>query len=295
LERWAQATAALKAFAAHYPDFISAHAWLAIDYFNLHEHDLARGETAQTERLASLSRSANGYAALAAALNAQGKPVEALVAIGKGMRFDPHNPSMLGSQGWAYAQLGQWEQSLSAWKRYSNRYPDDLGARASLASLYSSLGRMDAAGREAEHLDSAVARDPDTAYGQRYLAMALNAAGRPADALAAAEKGMTLYPFTGPFPPFPECEQSQAYTQLGRWPEAVRPAQACVARHPLEQISAHIDLAVDYIELGQDDAARAEVRDILKLDPEFSLKRALDIEFPAQRDRAADLRKAGLK
>jgi hypothetical protein len=61
----------------------------------------------------------------------------------------------------------------------------------------------------------------------------------------------------------------------------------------------HAMLAIDYMETGHDDAARAEVSEALKLDPEFSL----EIMFPpgslqskvlkTERFRD-DLRKAGL-
>jgi hypothetical protein len=57
----------------------------------------------------------------------------------------------------------------------------------------------------------------------------------------------------------------------------------------------HLDLAVDCVELGQVKAARAEVADILRINPQFTLKMGVEGEFPAQRERAADLRKAGLK
>jgi len=57
-----------------------------------------------------------------------------------------------------------------------------------------------------------------------------------------------------------------------------------------------VALAVDYVELGQEAAARAEVAEILRLYPQFSLKIALESMFPAQRERAAaDLSRAVLK
>jgi hypothetical protein len=67
-----------------------------------------------------------------------------------------------------------------------------------------------------------------------------------------------------------------------------------VAHHP-EDVWPHIDLAVDYIHLGQDDAAHSEVAEILRLNPRFSLQMGVEGQFAAQKERAADLRKAGLK
>jgi tetratricopeptide (TPR) repeat protein len=294
LGRWEEAIAALKSYLARYPDFIWAHMWLAIDYFHLRDDDGARAETAQVERIAALNKSAAGYAALAISLNMQRRPAEALVAAERGMPFDPNNPFIAYHQGWAFDQLGRWEQALAAWKRYLVLYPDDIGARAFLAGEYSALGQMDAARRETAQIGLAVAIGPDSAYGHRFLAMAMNATGRPAEALAAAESAIRLNPSSGPLPPYPLCEQGRAYTQLGRWEEAVRSLNACLKRHP-DQVGPHVDLAVDYVELGQEDAAQAEVAEIPRLNPQFSLKMALESEFPAQREHVvADLRKAGL-
>jgi Flp pilus assembly protein TadD len=89
-------------------------------------------------------------------------------------------------------------------------------------------------------------------------------------------------------------EQGRAYTQLGRWQEGISALKGYSAVRPGE-VWPHVDLAVDYIELGQDNAARAEVAEILRLNPQFSLKMGVAGELPAQRERAADLSKAGLK
>ena len=140
---------------------------------------------------------------------------------------------------------------------------------------YGALGQMDAARREAAQVERAVARDPNSPYGIAFLAMVMNCTGRPAPALAAAENAMRLYPSSDPFPPYPLCEQGRAYTQLGRWEEAVRALDGCLARYP-DEVAPHVALAVDYIELGQDDAARAEVAEILQLNSQFSLKMALE-------------------
>jgi adenylate cyclase len=89
LERWKEASSSLKIYLFRYPDQIWAHHWLAINYFNLRDHDGAREETAQVERLAALNPSAVGYSALSIALNVQGKAAEAVAAAEKGKAFDP--------------------------------------------------------------------------------------------------------------------------------------------------------------------------------------------------------------
>jgi Flp pilus assembly protein TadD len=83
--------------------------------------------------------------------------------------------------------------------------------------------------------------------------------------------------------------QGWAYPQLGQWQEAI---SVLPRSTPFPWV--HLWLAVDYVELGRDDAARAEIAQLLKLDPQYSLKIGAT-EFPANQQHAAtDLRKAGL-
>ena len=117
----------------------------------------------------------------------------------------------------------------------------------------------------------------------------MNDTGRPTEALVAADKanhpdqvkGASIY------------EAGRAYTQLGRWQEGIFALRSYLAAHR-DEVWPHVNLAVDYVEIGQADAARAEAAEILRLDPQFSLETAVAGAFPAQREREADLRKAGL-
>ena len=53
-------------------------------------------------------------------------------------------------------------------------------------------------------------------------------------------------------------------------------------------------MAVDYVELGRDDAAKAEVSEVLRINPQFSAKIGGGALPPIRERAAADLRKAGL-
>ncbi len=291
LGRWQEAIPALRTCVQRYPDHLWAHAWLAFDYFNLGDYDGARVETAQLERLIAFTpNSAMGYGALAFILNVQNRPADALVAAEKGVRLDPRSRLALFQQAIAYCQLGRWAEASSLLKRYVAGYPDDIWAHVQLAGAYSALSEMDAARAEAAEVERAAALDPNSASGYGGMAEVMNATGRPAEALAAAEKVMRLDPKNREY----LYEQGRADTQLGKWEEGISAMNAFLARHP-DQVWPHLDLAVDYVELGQNKAARAQIAKILQLNPQFSLKLAVEGEFPAQRERAADLRKAGLK
>jgi tetratricopeptide (TPR) repeat protein len=133
------------------------------------------------------------------------------------------------------------------------------------------------------------------------LAFTLNDLGKPAEALVAVDTAIRLDPqnsadlYNSNF----SYQRGRAYTLLGRWQEAIAAIKPYLARYP-DDFWAHAYLAVDYMELGHDDAARAEVAEALRLDPEFSV----EIMFPTAGlqskvldiDRfRGDLRKAGLK
>lgn len=84
----------------------------------------------------------------------------------------------------------------------------------------------------------------------------------------------------------------------GRYEEALAPGKSFPALNPYSWLG-HFNLAVIYSELGQAAEARAEVAEVLRLNPNFSLevhKQRTPIKDPAALERhIAALRKAGLK
>ena len=84
----------------------------------------------------------------------------------------------------------------------------------------------------------------------------------------------------------------------GHYEEAVAPLQRYLSRYP-NILPAHLMLAAVYSELGQAAEARAEVAEVLRLNPKFSLdvhRERAPIKDPAVLERhIAALRKAGLK
>ncbi len=274
-----------------------AHSVMAdIDASN-HQDDQAGTEAQRA--IALDPNAAAAYQILADVLNQQAKPAEALVAVEKAMRLDPQNPDIyLLQQGVAYTNLGRWKESITAFKRYLARYPQVIFAHAFLVYDYSSLGDDDAARAEAAEVERAVALTPASAVGYHVLALTLNKLGKPAEALVAADTAVRLDP---PHADLYVAQQGLAYTLLGRSEEAIAAFKLFLARHP-NDFRAHADLAVDYMELGRDDAARAEVSEVQRLNPEFSVEIIFPMDslqrkaFPAEIDRfRADLRKAGLK
>jgi tetratricopeptide (TPR) repeat protein len=266
-----------------------AHGVLAAVYVQKRQYDLAVTEAQRG--IALDPNSASGYFWLAEVLNNLGKPAEALVAVDKAMRLDPRNrDNYVNEQGFAYSQLGRCEEAVSAYKRLLARYPNNLWVHAILADMYGSLGDNNAARAETAQVEREAALDTNSALGDLALATALNATGRPAEALAAAQKAERIDPQHD----FYLFEQGQAYTQLGRWRDASSALKRFSVSHP-GNLWSYVWLAVDDSELGQDDAARTEIAEVLKLNPQFSLKMGVG-SLPAETERsAADLRRAGLE
>jgi len=162
LERWEEGITALK----RAPDWIWCHAWLAIDYFNLGDHDAARAETAQVEKAVALSPdSAAAYWALALTLSGQGRPVEALAAAEKAVGLGySQDPRLFLTWGTLYNELGRAGESAVDLKRYVALDPNTiLGilGHAVLADDYAVLGHEDAVRREAAEVERILALAPD--------------------------------------------------------------------------------------------------------------------------------------
>lgn len=92
-----------------------------------------------------------------------------------------------------------------------------------------------------------------------------------------------------------------AYYLTGQYAEAVAPLQEVLASNPVAELglNAHLYLAASYSELGQAEEAQAEVAEVLKINPNFSLHvwtQRVPYQDPAATERiAAALRRAGLK
>ena len=96
-------------------------------------------------------------------------------------------------------------------------------------------------------------------------------------------------------------EGGWAYTLLGRPEKATLACKPFLARDP-DNFWVHAYLAVDYVEVGDNDAARLEAAEALRLDPQFTVEMVFPTvslqhkALPAEIDRfRADLRKAGLQ
>jgi tetratricopeptide (TPR) repeat protein len=89
-----------------------------------------------------------------------------------------------------------------------------------------------------------------------------------------------------------------AYSAVGRHDEALKAYEKALKLNPTD-LFAHLSLAGQYVELGRDEQARAEAREVLRLHPKFSLDsfaKTLTYKDQSVVDQRMELlRKAGLK
>ncbi|MBV8360760.1 MAG: adenylate/guanylate cyclase domain-containing protein [Deltaproteobacteria bacterium] len=172
-------------------------------------------------------------------------------------------------------------------------------ALALLSNDYTRQGQYDRAVAEGER---AVSINPNCSVGYTFLGVALNAAGRPGEALQAVEKAMRLDPAGHDFY---AGVVGNSYMLMGRYQEAIPYIQRSVGALP-NALWAHLDLAIAYTEIGRDSDAHAEVAEVMRISPTYVLP-ALEkgpysaVAFLAGKDKLlqrrfdADLRRAGLK
>jgi adenylate cyclase len=311
-----------------------AHGLLSIVYSQKQQYDQA---IAEGERTVALDpNDADSYAVQAEVLNFAGRPEEALRAVEQAMRLNPRCPPWyLFQVGWAYLMTGRYAEAIAAQKEVISGNPNFIHAHLNLALSYlgqwvsqqspaaQTLEPAVAAGQRAlalndslhlthiflgwiylyqqqydqalAEMERAVALAPTEAWSYAALAEVLSQMGRTEEALEAAAQALRLKPFALDAH---LVSVGAAYATAGRPEEAIAPLQRYISRYP-NILGAHLTLAAVYSELGKGAEARAEAAEVLRLNPNFSLKvqkQRMPIKDPAALERHfAALRKAGLK
>ncbi|MGE0825837.1 MAG: adenylate/guanylate cyclase domain-containing protein [Candidatus Binatia bacterium] len=208
----------------------------------------------------------------------------------------------------AYAMLGrtylmelafQWTQDLSALEQLLILAQRAVELDPALSIAYETLAYAHLAKKEymqavttAQH---AIACAPNSADAHNTLGEILCFSGRTAEAVPLIETAMRLNPR---YPVAYLWALGQAYYFNGRTDEARAVLQRAIVRNP-DHVTSHMLLAAIYSELRQEEKAQAEVAEVLRINPRFSLTVAR--ETSPHRDSAAlarlitGLQKAGLR
>jgi adenylate cyclase len=169
---------------------------------------------------------------------------------------------------------------------------NDPYIQSSLTNLYVMQREHEKAIASAER---ALATGPSASRSQSSMGVALYFSCRFNEAIPFFEQAIRM----DTYPPGAQFRLlGSAYSAVGRHNEALKAYEKALKLNP-NDIFTHLSLAAQYAELGKDEQARAEVREVLGLHPQFSLDSfAKTLTFKDQsfvNRRLELMRKAGLK
>ena len=140
----------------------------------------------------------------------------------------------------------------------------------------------------------AIALDPNSADANVHFARTLIFAGRSEEAILLINKAIRLNPFA---PTWYYQLLGNAYCVTDQYDEAITACKKALNIQP-DNLFAHIFLAVAYASLSNEDDASNEVKEILRLNPKYSVKyfgMTFNYEDKTDKERIINsLRKAGL-
>ncbi len=192
---------------------------------------------------------------------------------------------------WGRDRAGNLTRALQIGKKAVAHDPDDAGAWTLLAVVHQFRKEHDLAEIEA---NKAIALEPTHAETLGNLGGYLWYAGRPREAIEYLERAVRLDPY---HPSVYLTWLGGVYSWSGRYDRAITVLKRAIRREP-DYIVNHVLLAAAYAHSGKDEDARAEAAEILRLNPNFTLrafKAFVPIRKKADLDRyVTGLRRAGL-
>jgi adenylate cyclase len=198
------------------------------------------------------------------------------------------------TMGWSESPAKSFEKAEEL-ARKAIALDDSLAnAHALLGFLYQLKGQHEKAIAEGER---AVELSPNSSVDIVLFANILMHASRPEEGVVLMERAIRLDPTP---PNFYLSSLGMGYSMTGRHEEAIEALNKALLLNP-NHLWTHIVLAITYISLGREEEARAEVAEILRISPKFSLEHAAKgamvvFKNPAVAERIIGaLRKAGLK
>jgi TolB-like protein/predicted Zn-dependent protease len=265
-------------------------------------------------------------------LNQSAKFKEAIPFYEKAFRTEPKPPWWYWVYlGFSYYWTGQNEKAVSTFKGWVSQQPERAMAYASLGLALIAGGKPEEAVRMFEKalrlqnppvwcrsnlaiatfgtgkpeeaikmMNDVASSHPNSGDAYRSLSMVLNFDGKYEEALSMATKAVSL-PKTGN-----KANVAVIYTTLGfsylmmkQYKEAMSAFKKAIDICP-ECISGHIDLTAAYSLAGRMEDARAQVAEVLKINPKFSLENIAKSGFynfqePDKEHFINALREAGLK
>jgi adenylate cyclase len=192
----------------------------------------------------------------------------------RAIRLDPNYAEAYAGLGWTYWQdlyFGRSTNAKADLERASELAQKALSIDDSnvLALALVSFNdwmqqRFDQAVVDAKRI---IAVNPNFTIGYESLAVALIADGKPEEAIPTVQKAIRLDPAS---PDFYLSTLGGAYLDMGRYQQAAAILERRLGSYP-NDLDAHVALAVAYTELGRDQDARAQVAEVMRLNPQYTL------------------------
>jgi adenylate cyclase len=168
---------------------------------------------------------------------------------------------------------------------------NDPDAHGVLSQVYTRNREYDNAVSEAER---GVALDPGSSWAIFRYAQALNNAGRPEQSIPLFEKATRLNPLG---PALFYTDYGIALRDTGRIEDGIIALKKAIDRAP-NYLFAHLHLTAAYVMMGREQEAQAEVAEVLRINPGFSVERFAKVTVLRGQERVdvikQALHKAGL-
>jgi tetratricopeptide (TPR) repeat protein len=196
--------------------------------------------------------------------------------------------------------LGTYKNPKEALERAIKLAEHSVALDDSLAHPHIALGWLLVMNRDhdraIEETERAVALEPGSGLAYTQLGGNLNYAGRYEEAIPVLKNALRLMPIP---PTVCLAHLGFSYRMVGLYEESVAAFKQLLQREP-NAVQGHLGLATTYMLAGRETEARAEVAEVLRIDPNFSLERwAKTSPWKNQSDlmdlQIEPLRKAGLK
>ncbi len=219
----------------------------------------------------------------------------------KAIKLDPKFSVAYVDLGWTYVSdwVFQWRQGQEALEKASELAQKALLLDDSLPGAYRMLGSLCAWRKEYDEgvtaLEKAVTLDPNDAESYAVLARIHVFSGKPKDAVVLMEKAIHLNPM---HPAWYSNVLGMAYLMMKVDDKATRAFKQAVQQNP-NFLPAHVFLAAIHCRQGNNDEARTEVAEVLRISSDYTLERFAEMIPIADQaimvEVLDDLRKAGLR